>query len=56
MNKEQAIIEIARLTKLMDDQIEWNFGYMNDAAHIHLEKIHKLAEEFDIPTKLNDRP
>ena len=50
MNKEQAIQEVARLHKLIDAEVEWNFGRMTDLAHEHLEKVWKLEEEFKLPS------
>lgn len=50
MNKEQAIQEIARLRKLIEAEVEWNFGRMTETAHVALEKVWKLEEEFKLPS------
>jgi hypothetical protein len=50
MNKEQAINEVTRLRKFIESEVEWNFGRMTEAAHLALEKVWKLEEEFKLPS------
>jgi hypothetical protein len=50
MNKEQAIQEIARLRSFIETEEDWNFGRMTEAAHLALEKVWKLEEEFNLPS------
>ena len=50
MNKEEAINEVALFRKVIDQRVEWNFGYMDDEAHKYLEKVQELEKTFNLPS------
>jgi hypothetical protein len=50
MNKEQAIAEVKRLRAAIKEQVEWNFGRVNDEAYAMLEKVWALEQEFSLPS------
>jgi hypothetical protein len=48
--RQEAAAEVARLRKIIANEVEYNYGRMTDEAQTHLERVWELEERFKLPS------
>ena len=48
--RQEAAAEVARLRKIIANEVEYNYGRMTDDAQTHLERVWELEKRFKLPS------